>query len=224
MKATPWSTAWFSGIFPICPSPLFFDICPYNENSWEGPRQNQDLSRNKWETPRLEAPWLTFSKSKILECRKWRFKRWGFKQIWGHLRKEAFFLRFLDFPGALSTLRKCKRDRKRAKKDDFGRFPGRAARYPLSPHLLHPICSSPKTTIRVQIITGSLVILEKLFPQNNRYRYRLEIWFHVITVIVTVLASAVTPSFPLIPNYHLESHLNSFCRITIAGTILKCLN
>ena len=30
-------------------------------------------------------------------------------------------------------------------------------------------------TVRVKIITGSLVILENLFPQNYRYRYRLEI-------------------------------------------------
>ena len=28
--------------------------------------------------------------------------------------------------------------RKRAKKADFGRFPGREARHPLNPHLLHP--------------------------------------------------------------------------------------
>ena len=48
-----------------------------------------------------------------------------------------------------------------------------------------------------------------LFPQNCRYRYRLEIWMNsLITVTITVLASAVTPSFPLIPNYHLESHLS----------------
>ena len=35
-------------------------------------------------------------------------------------------------------------------------------------------------------------------------------WIHLITVTVTVtvLASAVTPSFPLIPNYHLESNLS----------------
>ena len=32
-------------------------------------------------------------------------------------------------------------------------------------------------------------------------------WIHSITITVAVLASAVTPSFPLIPNYHLEGHL-----------------
>ena len=51
-----------------------------------------------------------------LGCRKWGFKRWGFKEIRGYLRKKAFFLRFLDFPGALGTLRK------RAKKAEKGRF------------------------------------------------------------------------------------------------------
>ena len=30
-------------------------------------------------------------------------------------------------------------------------------------------------TVRVKIITGSLVILENLFPENYRCRYRLEI-------------------------------------------------
>ena len=30
-------------------------------------------------------------------------------------------------------------------------------------------------TVRVKIITGSVVILENLFPKNYRYRYRLEI-------------------------------------------------
>ena len=32
-----------------------------------------------------------------------------------------------------------------------------------------------KDTVRVKIITGSLVALENLFPRNDRYRYRLEI-------------------------------------------------
>ena len=30
-------------------------------------------------------------------------------------------------------------------------------------------------TVRVNIITGSFVTLENLFPENYRYRYRLEI-------------------------------------------------
>ena len=39
----------------------------------------------------------------------------GLKEIRGYLRKTAFFLRFLDFPGALQALRK------RAKKAEKGR-------------------------------------------------------------------------------------------------------
>ena len=68
-----------------------------------------------------------------------------FKEIRGYLRKKAFFLRFLDFPGALRTLRKrAKKAEKRAKNADFGRFPRRPARHPLSPHLLHPHLRQPK--------------------------------------------------------------------------------
>ena len=62
-------------------------------------------------------------------------------------------------------------------------------------------------TVRVKIITGSLVILENLLPENYRYRYRLEIRRNY-TITVTVLAPAVAPSFPLTPNYRIESHLN----------------
>ena len=39
---------------------------------------------------------------------------------------------------------KGEKGRKRAKRADFGRFPGRAARHPLSPHLLHPHLRQPK--------------------------------------------------------------------------------
>ena len=44
---------------------------------------------------------------------------------------------------------------------------------------------------------------------------------HLITITVTVLASAVTPSLPLVPNYHLESHMNKFSRIAVTVTVLK---
>ena len=57
--------------------------------------------------------------------------------VQGNLRiseEKGLFLRFLDFSGAL---------RKRAKKADFGRFPGRAARHCLSPHWLHPHLRQP---------------------------------------------------------------------------------
>ena len=72
------------------------------------------------------------------------FKRWGFKQIPGYLRKNAFFLRFLDFPGALRPLRKRAKKAEKGEKGRFGRFPGRAATHPLSPHLLHPHLRQPK--------------------------------------------------------------------------------
>ena len=62
-------------------------------------------------SPPTSEPWLNRS----LECRKWGFKRWGLKEIRGYLRKKAFFLRFLDFPGAVWALRK------RAKKAEKGR-------------------------------------------------------------------------------------------------------
>ena len=55
-----------------------------------------------------------------LECRKWGFKRWGFKEIRGYLRKKAFFLRFLDFSGCCSgPLENFEKGRKRAKQADF---------------------------------------------------------------------------------------------------------
>ena len=60
---------------------------------------------------------------RYLECRKWGFKRWGFKEIRGYLRKKAFFLRFLDFPGALRTVQKraktAEKGRKRPISADF---------------------------------------------------------------------------------------------------------
>ena len=37
------------------------------------------------------------------------------------------------------------------------------------------LCSKNVFTVRVKIITGSLVILENSFPENYRYRYRPEI-------------------------------------------------
>ena len=75
----------------------------------------------------------------LLECRKWGFKRWGFKEIRGYLRKKALFLRFLDFPGVFTgPPEKGERGRKRAKKADFGRFSERAARHPLSPPFVTP--------------------------------------------------------------------------------------
>ena len=44
---------------------------------------------------------------------------------------------------------KGEKGRKRAKKADFGRFPGRAARHCLSPHLLHPHLRQPNKYILI---------------------------------------------------------------------------
>ena len=90
---------------------------------------------------------------RFLECRKWGFKRWGFKQIWGHLRKKAFFLRYPQFPRSSShPPEKRKKVEKGRKKADFGRFPGRAARYPLNPHLLHPHLRQPKKPLFTRVV------------------------------------------------------------------------
>ena len=56
-----------------------------------------------------------------LECCKWGFKRWGFKQIQGYLKEKGPFPAFSGFPRCSSTCGK------RAKKADLGRFPGRVA-------------------------------------------------------------------------------------------------
>ena len=47
-------------------------------------------------------------------------------------------------------------------------------------------------------------------------------WDNVITITVTVLASAVTPSFPLIPDYHLEIMWINFPQTTVTVTVLNC--
>ena len=96
---------------------------PSLSNGHEGNHHHSSL----FTLPSLRFPGLTMQSvppkldlessliSQVLECRKWGFKRWGFKQIPGYLRKKAFLLRFLDFPGALRPLRK------RAKKAGKGR-------------------------------------------------------------------------------------------------------
>ena len=48
----------------------------------------------------------------------------------------------------------------------------------------------------------------ELFPRNYRYRYRLEIRMNSFNYHCRYRHGV--PSFPLIPNYRLESHLNLF--------------
>ena len=67
--------------------------------------------------------------------------------------------------------------------------------------------AGPTNTFRVKIITGSLVILENLFSQNYRYRYRLEIRMNY-RYRYRLGPRSRPLHFPLTPNYRLESHLN----------------
>ena len=59
-----------------------------------------------------------------------------------------------------------------AEEDDSQRMFLRA---PNSRHCEQPTPRGPGSTARVKIISGSLVVIDNLFPQNYRYRYRLEI-------------------------------------------------
>ena len=70
----------------------------------------------------------------------WSAANGGLRYIWGKglFPPSSGFLMSSSHP-----LEKGEKGRKRAKKADFGRFPGRAARHPLSPHLLHPHLRQP---------------------------------------------------------------------------------
>ena len=77
-----------------------------------------------------------------------------------------------------------------------------------------PKFSTSTGTVRVKIITGSLVIPENLYPQNYRYRYHLEIRMNSFNYHYRYrLGVRSHTSIPLIPNnnyYHFENHLNLF--------------
>ena len=62
-----------------------------------------------------------------------------------YLRKNALFNPFSGFSGCSSHLPE---NGKKAKKADFSRFPGRAARHPLSSHLLHPYLRQPNQILK----------------------------------------------------------------------------
>ena len=80
---------------------------------------------------------ITEPNSIILECRKWGFKRWVFKQNLRICEEKGRFPPFSGFSRCSSHHpEKGEEGRKRAKKADFARFPGRGARHPLSPHLI----------------------------------------------------------------------------------------
>ena len=87
---------------------------------------------------------------KILECHKCGFKRWGFKQNPRKPEEKCPFPLFSGFSRCSVGLpEKGEKGRRRAKKADFGRFPGREARHPLNPHLLHPHLRHSKNRLQV---------------------------------------------------------------------------
>ena len=68
-------------------------------------------------------------------------------------RKKAFFLRFLDFPGALRTLRKrAKPGRKRATGGRFRPISGKGGQTPLKPPFVTPpFAACPVKAILVKV-------------------------------------------------------------------------
>ena len=60
-------------------------------------------------------------------------------------RPFSWFFYFWIFQVLFDPLKKDEKERKKA---DFGRFPGRAARHQLNPHLLHPHLQQPKNLER----------------------------------------------------------------------------
>ena len=101
------------------------------------------LSAREWSAPSATKALLQTSESFsviINWCRKWGFKTWGgwrkSGDIWGkRLVSSVFWISQVLFG---PSERGGRKDRKRAKKAYFGRFPGREARHPLNPHFLHP--------------------------------------------------------------------------------------
>ena len=106
----------FLTLTPAFPDFGKFDLCRRDRSIWGLSNGGlRPLCATRAPSPALAHICGLLGPSVKLECRKWGFKRWGFKEIRGYLRKKAFFLRFLDFPGALRTLRK------RVKKAEKGR-------------------------------------------------------------------------------------------------------
>ena len=80
-------------------------------------QDSTEIAQNGWGRQDVESVQV---KGADLGCRAWRFKRWGFEEIRQLLRKQALFLRFVDFPGVVQALREtAKKGRKRSKKADF---------------------------------------------------------------------------------------------------------
>ena len=86
-----------------------------------------------------------------LQCRKWGFKRWGFKQIRGYLRKKAFSLRFLDFPGALRPSGKGRKRQKKGRKGRLRPISRTGGQTPLKPPFVTPPFAALQLPIPIPI-------------------------------------------------------------------------
>ena len=78
---------------------------------------------------------------KDLECRKWGFKRWGFKQIWGYLRKKAFSSVFWISQELFAPPEKGRKRQKKAEKGRKGRsrpISRKGSQTPLKPPFVTP--------------------------------------------------------------------------------------
>ena len=103
---------------------------------WEWPFRSESVFPESGVVPRL------------LRTYNWGAANGGLRDgVYANLRiseEKGLFPPFSGFPRCSSyPPEKGEKGRKRAKKGDFGRFPGRAARHPLSPHLLHPHLRQP---------------------------------------------------------------------------------
>ena len=119
---------------------LFFQVSIKLAQPFPAPELRTKILRTRgffWYLPEKFYP-NYFWNYHFLECRKWGFKRWGSKQIWGYLRKKAFFLRFLDFPGALRTLWKGRKRQKKGEKGRFWPISRKGGQTPLKPPFVTP--------------------------------------------------------------------------------------
>ena len=148
-----------------------------NSQTWPGsprrpsPRHPQPPER-VWESQMFAENHRCSQKTAtFLGCRKWGFKRWGFKEIRGYLRKKAFFLRFLDFPGALQALRK------RAKKAEKGRFrpiSRKGGQTPLKPPFVTPPFAAAQILQKLEesetVVANKVAAIVPLSMIGTRYR------------------------------------------------------
>ena len=73
-----------------------------------------------------------------LECRKWGFKRWRFKQIRRYMRKNGLFPPFSGFPGVVRALRKRAKRQENGKKGRYWPISRTGGQAPLKPPFITP--------------------------------------------------------------------------------------